>query len=225
MATIYLENIQKQFNQSTDTITVLSGITQTFVSAHTYALTGVSGTGKSTLLSILAGLEEPTLGSVYYNNHNTSMLTHKAKNQLLNQTIGLVFQMPYLIHELSVLENIMIKGLISPTSSVKKEDALQLLDRVGLSSKANFLPATLSGGEQQRVAIARAVVNNPDFILADEPTAHLDERNREAIMTLLLDCQKEYGTGLIIACHDPAVWQKMDTILELHHGLIQEKNH
>jgi ABC-type lipoprotein export system ATPase subunit len=225
MATIYLENIQKKFNQNTETLNVLSGISHTFVSGHTYALTGVSGTGKSTLLSILAGLEEPSSGTLYYNQQACHALGAKEKKQLLNKSIGLVFQTPYLIHELSVLENVMIKGLISPSNFIKREDALQLLERVGLLSKAHFLPAVLSGGEQQRVAIARAIVNRPDFIIADEPTAHLDERNREAIMSLLLDCQKEYGTGLIIACHDPAVWQKMEIVLELHQGLLQEKSH
>ena len=175
MATIHLENIKKQFNQNTTTMPVLSGITYTFDSGRTYALTGVSGTGKSTLLSILAGLEAPTTGNVYYNNSSMSTLTNKEKNYLLNKTVGLIFQMPYLIQELSVLENVMIKGLISPTNSIKKDQALQLLDRVGLRSKAYFLPSILSGGEQQRVAIARAVINKPDFLLADEPTAHLDE--------------------------------------------------
>ena len=129
--------------------------------------------------------------------------------------------MPYLIEELSVLENIMIKGLISGQSYKQAaKRGYELLDAVGLGQKADSSTVTLSGGEQQRVALARALFTQPDFILADEPTAHLDVMTKQTIVNLLLTCKRQWGMGLIVATHDQSVAEQMDTMVKLEKGIL-----
>lgn len=216
------ENVHKSFKQCNTITNVLNGITVAFEKNRTYALTGVSGSGKSTLLYILAGFEEPSSGELYFDDRNINTLNKIEKRDFLFNSLGFIFQLPYLLSELSVIENVMLKGLIGGISySVAERVALDLLDQVGLLAKATNNPNNLSGGEQQRVAIARALFNQPAFLIADEPTAHLDEKTRTNIIKVLLECQRQWSMGLIIACHDPAVAEQMDIVLELHDGVLK----
>lgn len=218
-------HLSKKFIQADKVVPVLNGITVTFSQGGLYAITGASGTGKSTLIHILAGLEVPDSGTVSFNNCCIASFCEQERAQFLNQSIGLVFQYSYLIKECSVIENVMAKGLIAGKSYAScKKRALELLRKVGLESAAESSPFLLSGGQQQRVALARALFTEPLFLLADEPTGNLDVHTGQEIVNLLLECQKQWNMGIIISSHDEYVYTQMHTIYRLADGiLIQEK--
>ncbi len=207
LSKILLHNISKSFVQAKhEKINVIKNINFEFIQGHSYGLSGVSGTGKSTLLYIIANLESPSSGQVEYQNLGT-------------EDIGLVFQYPYLIPELTVLENVILKGLISGRSILDcKKEGLELLKTVGIFEKAESSTGALSGGQQQRVAICRAIFNRPKFLFADEPTAHLDKDNARQIIDLLLSAKKNWNMGLIVSSHDPEVTSLMDNVLEISDG-------
>jgi lipoprotein-releasing system ATP-binding protein len=220
---ISLQSVSQQFVQGKEIISVLDEVSIVFEQGKTYALEGVSGTGKSTILQLLAGLEQPTKGKVLYNDKNISRFSDREHQLFLQTTIGFVFQYPYLIDELSVLENVMLKGLIEgKTGNAAQARAEKLLAVVGMSHKLNALPAALSGGEQQRVALARALFVEPEFLLADEPTAHLDSETKKTVLDLLLSFQQNMNMGLIIATHDEEVAQRMQTRILLHNCMLEE---
>lgn len=214
----------KSYTQASTIVPVLSGINATFVQGRSYAITGMSGSGKSTLIHLLAGLDLPTSGAILYNTTDINSFTETQKSAFLNASLGLVFQYPYLIKELTVLENVMIKGLIArlPTS-LCADRALALLQEVGLKEKSHAYPGQLSGGQQQRVALARALMNKPAFLLADEPTGNLDQKTALGILELIKNAQKEWGMGLIISSHDSLISQQMDEVYEVINGLLERK--
>ena len=219
------QNLQKSFFQGDKTLEVLKGVNVEFEQARSYAITGVSGSGKSTLMHILGGLDTPSSGQVLFDGQNLNKLRANKKEEIANRHLGFVFQFHYLIKELSVLENIILMGLIKGENKEEcMQRGVQLLKKVGLESKINNYPTQLSGGELQRVSILRAIFNKPSFLLADEPTGDLDSQNAAGIVELLLDCKREWNTGLIICSHDSAVYNKMETIFRLHDGkLVEEK--
>lgn len=220
-AQISVHNLKKTFIQAGSPVHVLNGVDIFFEQGKSYGITGASGAGKSTLLHILAGLEKPTDGHVAYNNERLDHFSSIQKELFFNQHIGLVFQSPFLIHELSVLENVMIKGIIAKKSqALVQEEAMVLLERVGIADKARVLPGTLSGGQQQRVALARALMNKPTFLLADEPTGNLDAKTAAMIIDLVLAYQEEYAMGLIISSHDAAIKARMNSIITVKDGLF-----
>jgi lipoprotein-releasing system ATP-binding protein len=223
-ATLIAQQINKNFMQGKTPISVLHNIDVTFVQGHTYAITGLSGAGKSTFIHIIAGLDTPTTGSVLFNNTAIQKLPADERAHFLNKSIGLVFQSPHLMGELSVIENVMLPGLIA---GHKKSDcahkALELLHKVGLAQKADSKPGELSGGQQQRVAIARALINDPLFLLADEPTGNLDHTTGIAIIDLLVVCQRTWGMGIIVSSHDAYVAQAMEHVYELADGTLTKK--
>lgn len=220
-ALLEAHKITKSFAQGTTTLTVFSELDCTFMQERTYALTGVSGAGKSTLLHILAGIEMPTQGLVLL--HKQPLQSYQ-QNHLLNQAFGLVFQYPYLINELSVLENIIAPGLIAGTNYAECVVlAQELLQKIHLEDKACISPAFLSGGQQQRVAIVRALFNKPLFLFADEPTGNLDEKTGHDVISFLLECQQEWGMGLIISTHDAYVADRMAHSFVLHNGQLVPK--
>ena len=218
---IELQNISKEFNQAGKIIPLFSDSSYSFQQGQTYAVTGVSGTGKSTLLNILAGIEKPTSGSVLYDGQDSHRFPPEALRVHLQRHVGIIFQYPYLLNELNVLENVAIKGRIAGLAADAADlHARELLKQVGLEHKADVAPAALSGGEQQRVAIARALMMRPPFIIADEPTAHLDEDNKKMVCDLLLGCAELFGSAVIISSHDPEIIQKMEHKLIIHQGKI-----
>lgn len=222
---LHVENLHKTYVSGQQTLNVLKDVTVDFKQGSGYAIVGVSGSGKSTLMHLLAGLDKPTSGSVFFNNTDITTLNPAEKDVFLQQSIGLVFQLPYLIKELSVLENIMLRGYIMGLEPEEcKTRALELLDAVGIADKALSNPLSLSGGQQQRVALARALFSKPAFLIADEPTGSLDAYTAQGIVQLVLNCQREWGMGVIISTHDAFVAQNMETVYQLNDGTLTLKN-
>lgn len=230
---IIIKNLKKFFLQGGKNgdkkLVVLDGINVIFEQNKSYAIIGASGTGKSTFLHLLAGLDAPDSGDIFFAKSDASglqdlsKLSPEQKDVFLNKTVGLMFQLPYLISELTVIENVILPGLIAGKSTVEcKAKALELLGDLEIAEKANCLPDTLSGGQQQRVALARAIFNEPKFLLADEPTGNLDPKTGKLIVNLLIKCKQKWGMGLIISSHDQYVAQCMEVKFRLENGLLKE---
>lgn len=221
MMTLRLTGIEKEFMQGSAVIPILRGISAEFQQGSTYAIMGVSGTGKSTLLSILGGLEAPTRGSVNFNNEKVHAFDAARRQKFFLRDVGYVFQSPHLLPELSVFENIVIKGKIAGMSeAICTERAMDLLERVNLTALAHRAPAALSGGEQQRVALVRAIFLKPAFLLADEPTAHLDDHTRASVVDVMLGLAAHDGAGLIVCTHDRALAARMEHNYALADGRL-----
>ncbi|NRB21875.1 ABC transporter ATP-binding protein [Candidatus Dependentiae bacterium] len=215
--------VKKRFQSSFSQI-VLNRVTLSFSQGLCYAIAGLSGAGKTTLLHLLAGLEPPDSGVICIDKKNIWQLSSVDRSRFLNQTIGLMFQSPFLIHELSIGENVMLPGLIAGKSRTDcKQWSMALLKMVGLQNRCNSRPSELSGGQQQRVTLARALFNKPSFLLADEPTGNLDDQTGKGIIQLLLTCKNQWGMGVIVSSHDQELVKKMDQIYEIKHGVAQEK--
>lgn len=198
---------------------VLRDISVTFIQDISYAITGPSGSGKTTLLHIMAGMEPPDAGSLEFIGQDIYKMSQKERAQFLHKNIGFVFQLPYLIKELSVIENIMLKGIINNMSIADcQNEAYNLLDVIGLRMRAHAQPTELSGGQQQRVALARALFGKPAFLLADEPTGSLDTHTGQEILDLLFQFRKIYNMGLIISSHNPYVIEQMQTCYKVCEG-------
>ena len=165
-------------------------------------LKGNSGSGKSTLLSLLAGLDRPTHGELKVAGHDLTTATPSDMTYFRREVVGIVFQAFNLMPTLSVLENASLPGLLAGTSpAVIKSKAMELLDWLGLSHRRDHLPAQLSGGEMQRTAIARSLINDPDIVIADEPTGNLDSRNGQVVVDLLAELNDRWNRTVIIATH------------------------
>ena len=202
-------------------LTVLRGVNFSAQRGEFVAMRGASGAGKSTLLHLLGGLDRPNRGEVIFAGENVSQLSNPALAHLRNMKIGFVFQAYHLFPELNALENVFLPARMA---RVPAQEATQrgrdLLKRVGLGERMEHRPTELSGGEQQRVAIARALINNPEVILADEPTGNLDSHTGEEIMDLLLALRAEKQTTLIIATHSNQLAARAPRVIQLVDGQV-----
>ncbi|MCI9369922.1 MAG: ABC transporter ATP-binding protein [Lachnospiraceae bacterium] len=198
-------------------VKVLNNISYEFEKGKFYAIMGRSGAGKSTLLNIIGTIDNATEGEIYINGNNINGLTEKEKAKLRMKNLGFVFQGFYLNPYLNALENVIVPMRINPEISKKerKKRAENLLERFGVKKLADSLPSQMSGGEQQRVCIARALANNPDIILADEPTGNLDEEN-EKIVFSNLKTLAEQGHTVIAVSHNEGVKEYADEIIMLN---------
>jgi len=213
---LQLTCLSKSYPQTDTTLPIFDNVSYGFQAGTSYALMGPSGVGKSTLLNMIAGLEQPSSGTISINNQTIHGNNFEQKIAALHGSIGIIFQQPCLIHELSVLENVMLPAIArNQINDTITQHAHQLLAEVGLADHALRAPNTLSGGQQQRVAILRALFFNPTFLLADEPTGNLDEATAQQIIDLLKDYQKKYTMGLIISTHDLRVAEQCDVILQI----------
>ncbi len=215
---LQVQNVTLTFLQGLKQVEILKDITYQFQKGSSYGLMGASGSGKSTLLALLSGLETPTSGQVSLQGRD--LYAGQPDDRLgMCRQLGVLFQSPHLIDELSLIENIMIKGLIEYQEyDIAYQKAQDLLNQIGLAGKEDQRPRSLSGGEQQRACIARALFAEPSFIIADEPTAHLDDATARDIMSVLCMYQNEKDAGLLIATHDAMVLGMLDITLKLEAG-------
>jgi ABC-type lipoprotein export system ATPase subunit len=201
---------------------VLRNVSVTVSRGEYVALRGASGAGKSTLLHCLGGLDTPTAGEIWFDGRNLTAFSAAELSQFRNRRIGFVFQAYHLLPELDALENVCLPARMSRMNPAQAEArGRELLKRVGLGERVDHRPNELSGGEQQRVAIARALVNEPDLILADEPTGNLDSRAGEEIIELLCALRAERRTTLIIATHATQVAARAPRVIELVDGQVR----
>ena len=215
-------NVSKYYqNDKKVKLEVLKSISLEIEKSKITVIVGASGAGKSTLLHILAGLDTPDEGAVFYNNKNIFEFNENELSIFRNKNIGLVFQFHHLLPEFTAEENVFIPQLIKDTSLDKaKERASELLELVGLSNRATHKPSELSGGEQQRVAVARALANDPQIIFADEPTGNLDTVNSEAIHKIILELRDKYKKTLVIVTHNRGLVNFADNVFEMKDGKL-----
>jgi ABC-type lipoprotein export system ATPase subunit len=213
--------LHKTYTLGRRSLEVLCGVDLEVRRGDFLALRGASGAGKSTLLHLLGGLDTPTQGQVRLAGRDLSTLGSRDLSRLRNREVGFIFQAYYLLPELDALENVCLPARMARTPAAEAEArGRELLARVGLKERLEHKPYELSGGEQQRVAIARSMINQPDLILADEPTGNLDSHTGAEIIDLLCALRDEKQTTLIMATHDARVAARAPKVVELVDGLI-----
>ena len=218
-----LKNISKNFNNEKK-IKVLKNLSYDFSKGKMYALMGPSGSGKSTLLNLISLVVKPSLGSIKFNGDIVNFTNNKKNDIFRAKNIGIVYQQNNLLPDFTALENVYLANLsINNNKDIAMTKAKDLLRRIGLSNRLNHFPSQLSGGECQRVAIARAIINDPDIILADEPTGSLDLNTAKEIFQLLNN-QKKPNRLIIFATHNRFFANKADCLLEMINGSVKTIN-
>ena len=200
---IELKNVNKIYKTKAEEIHILKNVNLSFSKGNFVSIQGKSGSGKTTLLNILGLLDVPTNGDMLIDDKLINYKDEKIKNKIRNEKMGFVFQFHYLLNEFTALENVMMPALINKKFNKKevKEKAMKLLELVGLSERVKHKPLELSGGEKQRVAIARSMINDPEIILADEPTGNLDTETSLVINNLFKKINEEKKQSIIIVTH------------------------
>ena len=216
-----LDNINLNYNVNGNHIKILKNINFELKKNERVALIGESGSGKTSLLMLMSGLENPSTGSIIFENKDFSKISEEQRTAIRKKKIGLVFQQFYLIPNYTALENVMFPMQINKIKN-EKEKASSILSDIGLENRKNNLPSELSGGEQQRVAIARAISFNPEVILADEPTGNLDRKNTELVSNLLLNYSKKKKISLFLVTHNINLAKKCDRVINLFDGQIRK---
>ena len=217
---IDIKGIKKSFGP----LQVLKGIDLHIDKGEVVSIVGPSGAGKTTLLQIIGTLDRPDSGTIVVDGIDVSKLSTKQLSEFRNQHIGFVFQFHQLLPEFTAIENIMIPAYIAGKSTGDaKKRALELLDFMGLSERAQHKPNELSGGEKQRVAVARALVNNPAVILADEPSGSLDSKNKQELHQLFFDLRDKFGQTFVIVTHDENLAHITDRTIKMRDGLLENE--
>jgi lipoprotein-releasing system ATP-binding protein len=220
-----LDNIRKEYGVpgAANRRTVLAGLSLTVNRGESIAITGPSGSGKTTLLNLIAALDKPDEGLVVFNGRDLGSLTPAELDRYRNQSIGIVFQLHHLLPQCTLLENVLIPTLAGSNKasrSIYRDRAEILIKRMGIWTMRNQYPGQLSGGECQRTAVARALINDPDLILADEPTGALDEANALNLIDLLIEINKLDRKTVMLVTHSWALAEKMGRVVELKEGKI-----
>ena len=214
-------NLRKRFVDGERELRVLDGIDLDIRKGERVAVVGRSGTGKSTLLHILAGLADPDIGEVRVAGQSMTSASSDGRAAIRNQYMGFVYQFHHLLPEFSALENVAMPLIVSGRTSLESEErAKNLLDAVDLTERVGHRPHQLSGGERQRVALARAMATEPDILLADEPTGNLDRENASRVMKLIADMSTATGTAFIVVTHDASIADKMNRSFVLEDGKL-----
>ncbi len=214
---IKAQNIHKAYGD----LAVLKGLDLEVQKAEVVSIMGASGAGKTTLLQILGTLESADKGQIFFDGKDITKFGKRSLNQFRNEHLGFIFQFHHLLPEFTAQENVAIPGLIGRRAKAKSLDrAAELLDFMGLKNRLEHKPSALSGGEQQRVAIARALMNQPDLVLADEPTGNLDSQNANDIHQLFSRIREEFGSSFIIITHNRDLAEKADRLIEMRDGKL-----
>lgn len=219
-----LKNIEKTYESSGENLTIIKDLSLDLERGKKCVIVGKSGSGKSTLLNMIGGLDAATSGTILVNGQDVSKMNEKQINEFRKKVLGLVFQFHYLLKDFTAVENIFLPAYMA---GIPKKEAFErandLLEEVGLADRKDHLPSQLSGGERQRVAVARSLVNDPELILADEPTGNLDPENAILIGDMLFRLSEKHGKTLVLVTHDMNLAAKGDVRYSIEGGALVEK--
>ncbi|MBE0441563.1 MAG: lipoprotein-releasing ABC transporter ATP-binding protein LolD [Psychrobacter sp.] len=218
------KNINKIYDEGAVSTQVLTGLDLTVKPGERIAIVGTSGSGKSTLLHLLGGLDTPTSGEVWLHGQLLNSMNETERGAMRNKHLGFIYQFHHLLAEFTAIENVAMPLLMRPkvSTAVARQQAIEILESVGLEHRLMHRPGELSGGERQRVAIARALVTKPSLILADEPTGNLDYDNAQSVFGLLSELQNTMQTALLMVTHDRNLAALADRQLLLRNGYWAE---
>jgi putative ABC transport system ATP-binding protein len=216
---VQCDQVSLAYTATSQQVVAVDNVDLAVIAATTVALTGPSGSGKSSLLHLIGAMERPTNGTITVGGRSLNQMTRSELTDY-RRTVGFVFQAFHLLPALTALDNVMAPVLPRRTPYDKRQRALELLDAVSLGNRATSVPSELSGGQRQRVAIARALIQQPDLLLADEPTGNLDTTASQEVLTLLIKLRQDRGLTLIVATHDATVASACDRIISLIDGRI-----
>ena len=218
------QGLHKSYKNGSKKLHVIKGIDVSVKKGEIIFIVGPSGAGKSTLLHILAGLDKPDRGEVILNGVDIYRLADKKRAGIRNKDIGFVFQFYHLLPEFSVMENVVLPGMIQQRGDILRleERAKEILSKVGLADRVKHRPAELSGGEQQRVAIARALINSPDILFCDEPTGNLDSENGRVVYDLIFDLNRKDGISVIVVTHERHFMDRATRCFGIKDGILSD---
>lgn len=219
---IKISNLEKTYKTDSEELTILHNLDLSVEKGTKVVIAGESGCGKSTLLNIIGGIDKPTSGFVQVGNWDVSSLKEKQLSEYRSKYLGFIFQFHYLLKDFTALENVYMPALIAGMNEkTAKEKAESLLESVGIYDRKNHLPSQLSGGERQRAAVARSLINNPELILADEPTGNLDPENALMIGELLFSLSEKFSKTLVLVTHDMNLAAKGDICYKIKDGKLE----
>ncbi len=212
-------NLKKSYHDGKRELTVLNNLNFSVKSGEMLAIVGASGSGKSTFLHCLGGLDTINEGDIFWGEQNIAKLNENKRAKMRNLHLGFVYQFHHLLNEFTALENVTIPLLLRNTDvAASKQQAMSLLEHVGLAERASHKPGELSGGERQRVALARAMVTQPKCVLADEPTGNLDRQTATAMLDLMLKLNQDMGIAFVVVTHDQNIAAAMQKTMTLEDG-------
>lgn len=216
------KGIEKRFAQGDASIEVLGGVDLSLAAGERVAIVGRSGTGKSSLLHVLAGLDDVNQGQIFVAGEPMAAASNDARTALRRKYMGFVYQQHHLLPEFSALENVALPLRLNGLSqTIAEQQSRELLDRIGLGARLQHLPGELSGGERQRVAVARALIHQPKLVMADEPTGNLDTTSAAELMALMVELSESSGVAFLVVTHDPSMLHQFDRVLTLVDGKLQ----
>ena len=216
------KGIEKRFAQGDASIEVLGGVDLSLAAGERVAIVGRSGSGKSSLLHVLAGLDDVNQGQIFVAGEPMAAASNDARTALRRKYMGFVYQQHHLLPEFSALENVALPLRLNGLSqTIAEQQSRKLLDRIGLGARVQHLPGELSGGERQRVAVARALIHQPKLVMADEPTGNLDTTSAAELMALMVELSESSGVAFLVVTHDPSMLHQFDRVLTLVDGKLQ----
>lgn len=221
---IEVKNLSKSYKVGGNVINAVDKVNLSVAKREIISILGHSGSGKTTLLSLIGGLTTPSAGTVTIDDEDLWSISDDELSRLRNRRINFIFQFSSLVPTLNVIENVLLPTVFSKDRADKRPLAGQLLDTLGISDKASMYPAELSGGQQRRVAIARAFINNPEIILADEPTGDLDEETEADVLALFRTMNAQQGITFLIVTHSSEIARQGHKLYVMNHGVLSQKD-